>query len=53
MRRRGLGICRSGNVDELTAAGRTPPRVPVRPKAQLQGQTALLRRLQRAGVAMG
>lgn len=42
-----------GYVDELTAAGRTPPRPPVRPKAQLQGQTALLRRLQRVGVAMG
>lgn len=42
-----------GFVDELTAAGRTPPRVPVRPRAQLQGQTALLRRLQQAGVAMG
>ena len=39
-----------GFLEELSAAGRMPPRVPVRPKAQLRGEAALLRRLERAGI---
>lgn len=34
-------------TDELIAAGRMPPRIPVKATAHLQGQTALLRRLER------
>jgi len=41
-----------GFVEELTQAGRMPPRVPTRPKAFLDGQDALVRRLRRAGASL-
>jgi peptide deformylase len=41
-----------GFVEELTDAGRMTPRISVRAKAHLRGQTALLDRLRRAGVTL-
>lgn len=41
-----------GFVEELTESGRMSPRIPVRAKAHLRGQTALLDRFRRAGVTL-